>query len=92
MQSGGTGWPVLLGRRDGLVANQSGANLMLPAPFESVGNITLKFEAVGLNLTDVVSLSGTLSFRFRANHLLDNTLDTNGLSSSIESISRTQKR
>ncbi|XP_076922930.1 peroxidase 59-like [Bidens hawaiensis] len=56
--SGGTGWQVLLGRRDGLVANQSGANLMLPAPFESVGNITLKFEAVGLNLTDVVSLSG----------------------------------
>ncbi|KAD5961696.1 hypothetical protein E3N88_13169 [Mikania micrantha] len=56
--SGGTSWPVLLGRRDGLVANQTGANLMLPAPFESVGNITLKFEAVGLNLTDVVSLSG----------------------------------
>ncbi|KAI3809485.1 hypothetical protein L1987_25461 [Smallanthus sonchifolius] len=56
--SGGSGWQVLLGRRDGLVANQTGANLMLPAPFESVGNITLKFEAVGLNLTDVVSLSG----------------------------------
>ncbi|KAD5961611.1 hypothetical protein R6Q59_014735 [Mikania micrantha] len=56
--SGGTSWPVLLGRRDGLVANQTGANLMLPAPFESVGNITRKFEAVGLNLTDVVSLSG----------------------------------
>ncbi|KAJ0557754.1 putative peroxidase [Helianthus annuus] len=56
--SGGTGWPVLLGRRDGFVANQSGANSNLPAPFENIGNITLKFEAVGLNLTDVVSLSG----------------------------------
>lgn len=40
------------------MANQSGANSKLPAPFESVGNITLKFQAVGLNLTDVVSLSG----------------------------------
>ncbi|CAI9273051.1 unnamed protein product [Lactuca saligna] len=56
--SGGPSWKVLLGRRDGLVANQSGANSKLPAPFESVGNITLKFQAVGLNLTDVVSLSG----------------------------------
>nr|XP_043631093.1 peroxidase N-like [Erigeron canadensis] len=56
--SGGPSWKVLLGRRDGLVANQSGANTMLPAPFETVGNITLKFQAVGLNVTDVVSLSG----------------------------------
>ncbi|XP_071706923.1 peroxidase N-like [Rutidosis leptorrhynchoides] len=56
--SGGPSWKVLLGRRDGLVANQSGANTMLPAPFESVDAITLKFQAVGLNLTDVVSLSG----------------------------------
>ncbi|GJV58676.1 peroxidase N-like protein [Tanacetum coccineum] len=56
--SGGPSWKVLLGRRDGLVANQSGANSMLPAPFESVGDITLKFQAVGLNVTDVVSLSG----------------------------------
>ncbi|KAI3721933.1 hypothetical protein L2E82_32953 [Cichorium intybus] len=56
--SGGPSWKVLLGRRDGLVSNQSGANSKLPAPFETVGNITLKFQAVGLNLTDVVSLSG----------------------------------
>ncbi|PWA97649.1 peroxidase superfamily protein [Artemisia annua] len=56
--SGGPSWKVLLGRRDGLVANQTGANSMLPGPFEPVDNITLKFQAVGLNLTDVVSLSG----------------------------------
>ncbi|KAI3511694.1 hypothetical protein L1887_18851 [Cichorium endivia] len=56
--SGGPSWKVLLGRRDGLVANQAGANTNLPAPTESVGNITAKFVAVGLNLTDVVTLSG----------------------------------
>ncbi|KAJ9558981.1 hypothetical protein OSB04_013595 [Centaurea solstitialis] len=56
--SGGPSWNVPLGRRDGLVANRTGANTNLPAPTESVGNITAKFVAVGLNLTDVVSLSG----------------------------------
>ncbi|XP_076942407.1 peroxidase N-like [Bidens hawaiensis] len=69
--SGGTGWQVLLGRRDGLVANQTGANLMLPAPFESVDNITLKFEAVGLNLTDVVTFR---LFNFSGTNAPDSTL------------------
>ncbi|KAM1998206.1 hypothetical protein ACFX1X_005679 [Malus domestica] len=56
--SGGTSWKVLLGRRDGLVANQSGANSGLPAPTEALDIIISKFAAVGLNITDVVSLSG----------------------------------
>ncbi|KAI8526304.1 hypothetical protein RHMOL_Rhmol13G0298100 [Rhododendron molle] len=56
--SGGKSWNVLLGRRDGLVANQAGANTSLPSPFEDLNNITAKFVAVGLNLTDVVVLSG----------------------------------
>ncbi|KAG0492748.1 hypothetical protein HPP92_005886 [Vanilla planifolia] len=56
--SGGPTWPVLLGRRDGLVSNQSGANSGLPSPFDSVDQIIAKFNAVGLNTTDVVSLSG----------------------------------
>ncbi|XP_021973329.1 peroxidase N [Helianthus annuus] len=60
--SGGRRYDVPLGRRDGLVANQTGANLMLPAPFETLGNITRKFEAVGLNITDVVILSGAHTF------------------------------
>lgn len=60
LQSGGPSWKVLLGRRDGLVANQSGANTNLPGPTESVANIATKFLAVGLNLTDVVSLSGAI--------------------------------
>ena len=35
MQSGGPTWKVLLGRRDGLVANQTGSNSVTPSPFES---------------------------------------------------------
>ncbi|KAG9459818.1 hypothetical protein H6P81_004326 [Aristolochia fimbriata] len=60
--SGGPSWKVPLGRRDGLVANQSGANNGLPAPFETIPQITAKFAAVGLNITDVVSLSGSHTF------------------------------
>ncbi|KAG5250082.1 peroxidase [Salix suchowensis] len=56
--SGGKSWRVLLGRRDGLVANQTGANARLPSPFEDVDTIINKFAAVGLNITDVVALSG----------------------------------
>ncbi|XP_062205629.1 peroxidase N-like [Phragmites australis] len=56
--SGGPYYDVLLGRRDGLVANQSGANNGLPSPFEPINSIIQKFNAVGLNTTDVVVLSG----------------------------------
>ena len=58
IQSGGPAYDVLLGRRDGLVANQSGANSSLPSPFDPINTITKKFSDVGLNTTDVVVLSG----------------------------------
>jgi len=61
LQSGGKSWRVLLGRRDGLVANQTGANAKLPSPFEDVDTIINKFAAVGLNIIDVVALSGNAS-------------------------------
>lgn len=60
LQSGGPDYDVLLGRRDGLVANQSGANSNLPGPFESISSISKKFQNVGLNTTDVVVLSGAV--------------------------------
>ncbi|MED6130436.1 hypothetical protein PIB30_000936 [Stylosanthes scabra] len=59
---GGPSWNVLLGRRDGLIANQSGANNSIPTPFESLANVTAKFAAVGLNITDLVALSGAHTF------------------------------
>ena len=64
MQSGGPTWTVLLGRRDGLVANQAGANASLPTPFENLTTIITKFVNVGLNVKDVVSLSGAHTFGF----------------------------
>ncbi|KAA3455275.1 peroxidase 10 [Gossypium australe] len=59
---GGPSWTVLLGRRDSLTANQAGANSSIPAPFESLTNITAKFTAVGLNTNDLVALSGAHTF------------------------------
>ncbi|XP_022153753.1 peroxidase N-like [Momordica charantia] len=56
--SGGPTWRVLLGRRDGLVPNKTGADQGLPAPFENLDGIVNKFTDVGLDLTDVVALSG----------------------------------
>ncbi|TKY53247.1 Peroxidase 53 [Spatholobus suberectus] len=60
--SGGPSWNVLLGRRDGLTANQAGANSSLPSPFESLANVSSKFSAVGLDTTDLVALSGAHTF------------------------------
>lgn len=57
-QAGGPSWSVPVGRRDSLTANQAGANTSIPSPVEGLANITSKFSAVGLNITDLVSLSG----------------------------------
>ncbi|KAK4272599.1 hypothetical protein QN277_021131 [Acacia crassicarpa] len=60
--SGGPSWRVLLGRRDGLTANQAGANTSIPSPFGSLANVTNSFTNVGLNTNDVVALSGAHTF------------------------------
>ncbi|XP_077236254.1 peroxidase A2-like [Tasmannia lanceolata] len=60
--SGGPTWDVLLGRRDSTIANFSGANSDLPAPFDNLTIITLKFSAKGLDTTDLVALSGGHTF------------------------------
>ncbi|KAK3205022.1 hypothetical protein Dsin_019068 [Dipteronia sinensis] len=92
--SGGPTWKVPLGRRDGLVANLTAANTtQLPSPFEGLNSIINKFVAVGLNITDVVSLSGahtigqakcaTFSnrlFDFGGTGSPDNTIETSMLS------------
>ncbi|XP_043692560.1 peroxidase A2-like isoform X2 [Telopea speciosissima] len=60
--AGGPSWTVLLGRRDSLTANLTGANTAIPAPSENLTTLTGKFSAVGLNTTDLVSLSGAHTF------------------------------
>ncbi|XP_010268504.1 PREDICTED: peroxidase 10 [Nelumbo nucifera] len=56
--AGGPFWLVPLGRRDGTTASEETANQQLPSPFESLNNITAKFTSKGLELKDVVVLSG----------------------------------
>ncbi|KAK9988276.1 hypothetical protein SO802_028515 [Lithocarpus litseifolius] len=58
LQVGGPYWRVPLGRRDGTTANEMGANTQLPSPMEPLQNITAKFISKGLDLKDVVVLSG----------------------------------
>lgn len=60
-QSGGPFWDVPLGRRDGLTASEKAANEQLPSPIEPLDDITAKFTSKGLDLKDVVVLSGTCS-------------------------------
>ncbi|KAL0921552.1 hypothetical protein M5K25_008635 [Dendrobium thyrsiflorum] len=96
--SGGRPWTVLLGRRDGLVSNQTGAANGLPSPFDSLDIIIAKFVAVGLNTTDVVTLSGghTIGrarcalfnnrlFNFSGTGAADPTLDSS-LTSQLQSL------
>ncbi|KAF8406348.1 hypothetical protein HHK36_008435 [Tetracentron sinense] len=54
---GGPYWKVLLGRRDGRTASETAAN-NLPSPFEDIDDLVAKFVAKGLNMKDVVVLSG----------------------------------
>ncbi|KAI3452053.1 hypothetical protein Pfo_008718 [Paulownia fortunei] len=56
--TGGPFWLVSLGRRDGLTANETAANTDLPSPLESLENITAKFISKGLDVKDMVVLSG----------------------------------
>lgn len=51
-------WALPLGRRDGTTASQNAANEQLPGPFEPLKNITAKFTSKGLDIKDVVVLSG----------------------------------
>ncbi|XP_004507960.1 peroxidase N [Cicer arietinum] len=87
--SGGPSWKVLLGRRDGTISNGSLANLVIPSPFDPMDTIVSKFTNAGLNLTDVVSLSGAHTigrarcalfsnrlFNFSGTGSPDSTLDT----------------
>lgn len=62
--TGGPFWSLAMGRRDGLKANISAANTDTPSPFEPLENITAKFTSKGLNLKDVVALSGAHTIGF----------------------------
>ncbi|GLU02995.1 hypothetical protein SLE2022_202190 [Rubroshorea leprosula] len=92
VMAGGPSWPVALGRQDGLTASMQAANEQLPSPFEPLENITAKFTSKGLDLKDVVVLSGghTIGFAqcftfkrrlydFKSSGMPDPTLDASAL-------------
>ncbi|MED6207011.1 Peroxidase 3 [Stylosanthes scabra] len=56
--TGGPFWQVPTGRRDGLVSNLSEASRNIPAPFDNFTTLQTKFNNVGLDLNDLVILSG----------------------------------
>lgn len=86
--TGGPSWEVPLGRRDARDASLSGSNNNIPAPNNTFQTILTKFKLKGLNVVDLVALSGShtignsrcTSFRQRlynqtGNGQPDNTLD-----------------
>uniref|UniRef100_A0ACD5UPN2 Uncharacterized protein n=1 Tax=Avena sativa TaxID=4498 RepID=A0ACD5UPN2_AVESA len=56
--TGGPGWEVPLGRRDSLTASLSGSNNLIPAPNDTLSTIAAKFHNQGLDIVDLVALSG----------------------------------
>ncbi|KAJ7964292.1 Peroxidase [Quillaja saponaria] len=61
---GGLDYPVLLGRRDARTASRDAANNNLPAPFFNFSQLLSNFQAHGLNLKDLVALSGSHTLGF----------------------------
>lgn len=57
--TGGPSWEVPLGRRDARDASLSGSNNNIPAPNNTFQTILTKFKLKGLDVVDLVALSGS---------------------------------
>ncbi|KAL1215539.1 Peroxidase 49 [Cardamine amara subsp. amara] len=62
--TGGPSWVVPLGRRDSRSASLSGSNNNIPAPNNTFQTILSKFNRQGLDVTDLVALSGSHTIGF----------------------------
>lgn len=58
MMKGGPTWKVPTGRRDGSISNVTEANNNIPAPSFNFTRLQTSFANQGLNLNDLVLLSG----------------------------------
>ncbi|XP_028762486.1 peroxidase 20-like [Neltuma alba] len=56
---GGPTWEVFLGRKDSLKSSFNGANQFIPAPNSSLETLIDNFKAQGLDVHDLVALSGS---------------------------------
>lgn len=61
MIQGGPNWEVPTGRRDGLISNVSEALANIPAPTFNFSRLQTSFASKGLDLKDLVLLSGNRS-------------------------------
>lgn len=61
---------VPLGRRDSRSASLSGSNSNIPAPNNTFNTILSRFTNQGLDLTDLVALSGKLTSNTREKHVI----------------------
>jgi hypothetical protein len=61
MQSGGPFFPVELGRLDGLSSTASSVPGQLPEANQTMDQLLAVFKAHGLNMSDLVALSGPRS-------------------------------
>jgi peroxidase len=55
---GGPCYNVLLGRKDSLTASLADANADIPSPFSNFAGLLLNFQSQGLDLKDLIVLSG----------------------------------
>jgi peroxidase len=55
---------VSLGRRDSMKASFSGANQLIPAPNSSLETLIANFQQHGLDVSDLVALSGEILYNF----------------------------
>ncbi|CAH2051359.1 unnamed protein product [Thlaspi arvense] len=62
--TGGPNWMVPLGRRDSTSASLSGSNNNIPAPNNTFNTILSRFSNQGLDLADMVALSGSHTIGF----------------------------
>ncbi|XP_071696831.1 peroxidase N1-like [Rutidosis leptorrhynchoides] len=87
VQTGGTGWPVPLGRRDGRVS-QATDTANLPAFNDPINVLIKKFSDKGLNTQDLVALSGAHTIGTAAcalfSYRLYNYNNTNGPDPTID--------
>ncbi|CAN6219935.1 unnamed protein product [Urochloa humidicola] len=86
---GGPSWTVLLGRRDSTNASKTNAENDLPGPNFSLSNLTQFFTNKGLNLTDLVALSGGHTIgqaqcRFFRDHIYNDTNINSTFASSLQ--------
>jgi len=61
LQLGGTPYPVLKGRRDSRVSKAADVVGNLPSPADGVDNLLALFIAKGLDINDLVALSGNIT-------------------------------